>query len=164
MSNEEPKSSNPNVPPFLPEQELKIYIPSKGDEVLLTRDFTFVGSRYGCRGLYNAMGLIHKEVVTKTYGHNQTYTHKVDVLNEGVAEKVQFTLVAGCILALDRLEGYSAKMRVTFAPKEQGFVKKRLRPIFEIPISEVNNRLFCLPAEEPDDLEDEEEIEEEEGI
>lgn len=69
---------------------------------------------------------------------------------------MEITLKAGCILALDSLKNGYATMRLTFAPKEQGLVNKRLRPRFTVDISEVNNKLFFLPATEPDvDIEEE---------
>lgn len=143
-----------NVPTFEPSEEIKLYIPSKRDEVILTRDWTFIAYRRLASNLFHALGLTVKQQNRHTYkgydGSEKSYVRVENVLVDGTGDKMQITLVAGCILALDSLENDCATMRVTYAPKEQKFINKRLRPRFTVDICEVNNKLFCLPATEPD--------------
>jgi len=163
------------LPPFKPEDEVKLYIPSKRDEILLTRDWTFTAHKYWASGLFHALGFTKKVITKHTYrsGNNTmtgqpeeiSYTRKENVLSEEAGDKMEVTLLAGCILALDNFDGDRATMRCTFAPKAQGFVKKSLRPKFMVEVRQMNNKIFFLPATEPKDLEitDNDEMIDEEG-
>lgn len=163
------------LPPFKPEDEVKLYIPSKRDEILLTRDWTFTAHKYWASGLFHALGFTKKVITKHTYQSGArtlngqpeevSYTRKENVLTEEAGDKMQITLLAGCILALDNFDGTHATLRCTFAPKAQGFVKRSLRPRFMVEVRQMNNKIFFLPATEPKDLEinDDEETIDEEG-
>lgn len=89
-------SSNQNVPPFKPEDEVRLYVPFPGDEILLTRDWTFK--------LHNEKRNVSLFAFMK--GSNRLKETKDRwgyTIRHPVYDSRMVTLKAGCLLEVDRI-------------------------------------------------------------